>query len=224
MKLLTNLSLLLICCLIGCGGATIPRQEYSQLQTPQETYEFAKKAVTRDDPEAFYYCLSANTKEQFSLSELKLGWALAGGYFYLFMDAKLSDVATPAPEKMFRRNPDTAKLTLESHNVQAAFLLHREDDKWRLVFPAPYPMPDISKIKQKTRPTWRTEVYAYYRLTDEEIPNTSRARKIVSASHRLPWRTEESALSPKVPGNNKISRSEQESEQTSQRLPKWRGE
>lgn len=208
---------------VGCGGAAIPRQEYSLLQTPQETYEFAKRAVSQDDPEAFYHCLADNTRNQFSLSELKVGWALAGGFFYLFLDAKLKDIEVPAPEPMFRKNPDTAKLTMESHNVQASFLLHREDGQWRLIFPAPYPLPDISKIKMKTRPQWRTEIYAHYRFYGNQVaphksPHLPQAR-------RLSWRTEEH-----YPGQairavyTEEARREQMTQPSADRLPAWRNQ
>jgi hypothetical protein len=175
--------------LAGCAGTAIPREKYSRLETPQETFEFAKKAIVHDDPQAFYYCLAERTRKSVSLSELKLGWALAGSFFYLFLDAKIDRVETPAPEPMFGGNPYTAKMTLESHEIKSSFLLHREENQWKIFYPSPYPLPDISQLKKRHGLPWRSEL-AFYRTEPEDWLEPKQIhRKVAKCPPRQPhWR------------------------------------
>ena len=182
--------LVLLPLMVGCAGTAIPRQQYSQLRTPRDTFDFAQKAVASDDPEAFYYCLSSQTQRQVPLSDLRLGWALAGSFFYLFLEAKMQNMQIPAPEYPGYFN--TAKIVLRSQGLQAAFLLLREDRKWRLVYPSPYPLPDISKIKRSGRLPWRSANLAFYQKEAQDWqPQKSKAAKTVKIAPRLPhWRSE----------------------------------
>ena len=160
--------LFIVCLLCGCSGGGIPREKYSALETPQQTVEFAKKAVAKDDPTAFYYCLAQGTQKQISLSDLKFGWALAGNFFYLFLEAKLDSAQIPAPEKMFYGNPNTAKVIMKTNDLNAAFLLHRESHKWKLLYPSPYPLPNINKLKKRGRLPWRNQEYAFYQSSPRQ--------------------------------------------------------
>ena len=178
--------------LLGCSGKGILPHEYSALSSPQETFEFAQKAVAYDDPEAFYHCLAEDTKRRIPLSDLKLGWSLAGSFFFMILEAKVKNVLIPAPEPIFRGNLATAKMVLQSHEVEANFLLHREGGKWRLYYPSPYKLPDINKIKRKERTPWRLETYAHYRVDPQEWtmpPKSPQKRKTYPPSVRKPdWR------------------------------------
>ncbi len=197
LKTLLKLFLLSII-LSGCAGSGIARESYSLLENPQETFAFAKKAVAHDDPKAFYYCLTQRTQEQFKLSDLELGWALAGSFFYLFLEAKLKDVEIPAPEKMFQANPNTAKLTLETNSMQASFLFYREKEQWKLVFPSPYPLPDVSKIKKRENLPWRRESLVYYQNRPEDWykPSIEKIKIFVPETRKPLWRiqTEDALL------------------------------
>ncbi len=166
---------LVILFLAGCSSGSILVQDYSQLQTPQETVDFAKKAVVKDDPEAFYYCLSEATQKQLSLSNLKLAWNLAGNFFYLFLDAQVKSIAPIQSDDsyfhdkpMYWNHPELQKIIITSHNLEAAFLLYKEQNKWKLLAPSPYPLPDISKLPKKQHLPWRHENSHPYRSTPQE--------------------------------------------------------
>lgn len=174
----------------GCRAGIDPG-DYSPLTTPEEAYQFARTAVAKDDPEAFYYCLTPKTRQKFSLSEMKLGWALAGSYFYIFLDAKLKDpdgIQTPAPGL----GPDTAKATLVFKNMEASFLLEKEDERWRLAYPSPYPLPDIQGLKVKQRTPWRTAGRPHYQTTPEAwYPSDATYPPPIEPPPRdLPWRAQ----------------------------------
>lgn len=178
----------------ACSFGGIPIAEYSKLKTPQETFEFAQKAVAHDDHDAFYYCLAEATQKQISMSDFKMGWALAGNFFYLFLSAKVQSTEIPAPEAMFQGNPETAKMVLKSDDLAAAFLLHLEADKWKLFYPSPYPLPDISKFKQQEPHPWRNETLTYYRDRPEQWFDTKiidRSKKQrTEVPHSPAWRAE----------------------------------
>ena len=178
-----------ISCVVGCAGTAIPREQYSSLQTPRQTFEFAQKAVGHDDPEAFYHCLSSHTRRQVPLSDLRLGWALAGSFFYLFLEAKLQNLQIPAPEYPGYFN--TAKIVLASEGLQAAFLMLRENGEWRLAYPSPYPLPNISKIKRRGRLPWRTVNPAFYQqdFLDWQEQKTKPARTAKIAPRLPSWRS-----------------------------------
>lgn len=180
--------------MLGCSFGSIPTAEYSKLETPQETFQFAQKAVAKDDPTAFYYCLSKYTQKEIPLSDIKMAWSLAGSFFYLFLEAKIKSMESPAPEEMFHRNPETAKIILQSAQLEAPFLLHLEDKQWKLFYPSPYPLPDISKLKQQEPGPWRHETLVYYRTTPQQWFSQQpiqRQKEQRDESPRMPlWRTE----------------------------------
>ena len=153
MKSWTYLFLVVVCC--SCATGRIPPEEYSPQATPVETYEFAKKAVARDDPEAFYACLAGYVRESISLSNLKLGWSLAGKYFYIFLKSKVKKVETPAPDLKYRFPYSSSKITISSGDLEASFLLLKEKQQWKLANPTHYNLPDISKLKEQGRLPWR---------------------------------------------------------------------
>lgn len=190
MKILLYFSCL--CFLVGCAsGSKIPAAEYSALQTPDATYEFAKRSISKGDPEAFYHCLSTGTKEQVSLSLLKIGWGLGGRVFSLVLESKIKEVTIPAPE--YSRRNDTAKLTLANNDLEASILLLQEEDQWRFVYPSPYPLPDLSKIQAPIRYRWRTEGIFFEQKTPKdwlasEKKNTP--KKTPKNLSRPKWRTE----------------------------------
>lgn len=217
--------------LCTCSGTRIPVNEYSLLTTPQETYEFAKKAVQKDDPEAFYYCLSESTHGRFSLAELKLGWNFAGSFFYLFLDSQLKKSEIPAPEPVFCSDKNTAKVTLASYDLQASFLLYREDNKWRLVFPAPYPLPDISKIKTGQQTPWRMENHVFYQNSSEDWLSSEKSRKpeFTSSTWQAPqWRWEDAYVFYQDASEDwlpaKPTGRDEEDDEPSPRTPSWRAE
>ncbi|NUM34335.1 MAG: hypothetical protein HUU50_07315 [Candidatus Brocadiae bacterium] len=178
--------------LSGCAGSGISKENYSRLEKPRDTFEFAQKAVAYDDPKAFYYCLTQRTQEQFKLSDLELGWALAGSFFYLFLEASLKNIEIPAPEKMFQGNPNTAKITVETNQIEASFLFYRESDQWKLVFPSPYALPDISKIKKKANLPWRKEGLVYYQsMPSDWHKNATKRNSNFTPDRRQPgWRSQ----------------------------------
>jgi hypothetical protein len=182
---------LCLCC--SCAGTLIAKEDYSKLTKAQETFQFAQKAISNDDPDAFYYCLAGRTKRVISLEDLKFGWALAGSFFNVILSAKIKDLEMPAPEKIFRGNPNTAKITLESQGVKAYLLLHKEDDKWLILYPSPYPLPDLSKFKKLERLPWRSDKYAFYESTpvDWVFKTKEKVRKYRKERLRYPqFRTE----------------------------------
>lgn len=177
----------------GCAGTAIAKKDYSHLEKPQETFRFAQEAVSKDDPAAFYYCLDKRTQKIISLEDLILGWTLAGGFFHVVLAAKIENIEMPAPEKIFRGNPNTAKVTIKSQGVKAHILMHREDEKWFILYPSPYPMPDISKFKMLKRLPWRTDSYSFYEVEPRDwiLEVQKKERKYRKEKVRYPkFRTE----------------------------------
>ena len=177
--------------LLGCAGSGIPKKDYSLLTTPKQTFTFAKKAVAYDDPKAFYYCLTDTTQKKFSLSDLELGWSFAGSFFYIFLESSLKNVDIPAPE--YKYYPNTAKVVIKHEKLEAEFLFIKEGNKWKLTFPSPYPLPDISQLKTKKRTPWRSEENSFYRSTPQQWLRPSqrnRGKKQIAFVRKPNWRTE----------------------------------
>lgn len=146
--------LLCLTLLLGCQTTKIPKEQYSKLETPQETFEFVKKTVRYDDPEAFYYCLADYIQRQVPLSQIEFAWALAANLFSLVGQVEVQKVETPAPDLPNRQ--DLAKVTVKLKKLEAAFLLMHEQGMWKIANPQHYGMPDISQLPTRQRLPWRT--------------------------------------------------------------------
>ena len=175
------------CILLGCGGNVIAKSNYSPLKTPIQTYTFAKKAVGKDDYKAFYYCLSERTKRLITLDELKIGWALAGSFFYIFLESKVENLKYINPEQ------SQAKLQIKSHELKANFLLVKDRGKWKLMYPSPYPLPDISKLKRQKIMPWRKERVFYQKNPQDWLKTVKIKRKNGKSLNiqKVPWRKED---------------------------------
>lgn len=184
------LSLTLLC---ACQTTKIPKNEYSKLETPQETFEFVKKTVKSDDPEAFYYCLADYIKAQISLNQIEFAWALAANLFSLVGQVEVQKVETPAPDLPNRH--DLAKVTVKLKKLEAAFLLMHEQGMWKIANPQHYGMPDISQLPTRQRLPWRTMDRAYntQNLDDWNRKNykdiNNKTAKLPPKS--IPWRRDQ---------------------------------
>ena len=190
MKYIKVLFFIVAMILVSCASSHIAPEQYSLLVTPQDTFDFAKKTVAYNDSEAFYYCLSDNITSQVKLSDLKIGWSFAGNFFSLILGAKIKDIQNPAPE--YAQNPNTAKVTIQAEDLEVALLLHKENEKWKIYLPSPYPLPDINKIKITNKHPWRTEVAYYKNSPSDWFKQHSKKHNIRQTFfQRKPnWRTE----------------------------------
>ena len=179
--------------LCACQTTKIPKNEYSKLETPQETFEFVKKTVKYDDPEAFYYCLADYIKAQVTLSQLRFVWGLAGNVFSLVGQVEVEKVETPAPDLPNRQ--DLAKVSVKLKKLEAAFLLMHEQGMWKIANPQHYGMPDISQLPTRQRLPWRTMDRAYntQNLDDWNRKNykdiNTKTAKLPPKS--IPWRRDQ---------------------------------
>ena len=189
----TTLLLTLVALAMGCQTAQIPQEEYSQLATPEETFDFVKTAVKRDDIDAFYYCLADYIQKQVSIDQLGLAWALAGNFFGLVAQVEIQEVEIPAPD--FPQRTDLAKVSVKLKNLEAAFLLLKEQGKWKIANPQHYGTPDISQLPTRKQLPWRTMARGYQTQNledwDREQYKKIKNKKAKLPPKRIPWRRDQ---------------------------------
>ncbi|WP_372371323.1 hypothetical protein [Candidatus Uabimicrobium sp. HlEnr_7] len=190
MRVLILLSLIFM---VGCGATKIAKEDYSQLETPQQTFDFLKKAVKADDPDAFYFCFADYIKAQFSFDQFIFAWALAGNLFSLVGQVEIEKVETPTPDLPQRQ--DLAKVSVKLQKLEAAFLLMKEQNKWKIANPQHYGLPDISQLPTRERLPWRTMARTYNTQNMEDWDRKKykgiNTKKKKTPPKSIPWRRDQ---------------------------------